>query len=184
MQAVLFRSPGGGRAHWLARAGCVAAVVLISVGVLAGCGSEDPSTPGAQAPGAVAPDEQNGGTTGQIGSIVDVVNARIPDPAKGATQAQLEMTLAVTTPGTSVALTSVTTPAARGAELLNDGHAATRISVPVAAGTNVQFGPPALTEILFTGLRSPLKLGQSVKVTMIFGKSGSGTLNVPVTAAP
>jgi copper(I)-binding protein len=182
----------------------VAAALLIPVGAVAGCGSEDPTTPSAQAPGQVAPDEQNGGTTAELGSVVDVVDARIPAPAKGVTQAQFEMTLAVVKPGTSVALTSVSTPAARSVELLSHGHAATRISVPVAAGTNVQFGPPAPTEILLIGLTSPLKLGQSVKVTLTFdmtgggeskgaqgsgangsgGQAGSGTLTVPVTAAP
>ena len=187
---MIFRSPGVRRARWvthargLARVCCVAAVVLIPVGVLAGCGSEEPDTPGAQAPATVAPDEQDGGVTAQVGGLVDVITARIPAPGASATQAQLEMTLAVTTPGTAAALTAVSTPAARTAVLLSDGHPAARISVPVAAGTNVRIGPPSPDEILLTGLRAPLRIGQSVKVTMTFGTSAGTTLNVPVTAAP
>jgi copper(I)-binding protein len=182
--AVLFRSPGGGRAHWLVRAGCAAAIVLIPIGALAGCGSEDPSSPGAQAPGVVAPDEQNSGTTAEFGSVVDIVSARIPAPAAGATQAELEMTLAVTSETTSETLTSVTTPAARGVELLSGGHAITRMSLVVPVGNSVQFGPPGTMDLLLTGLKGPLKLGQSVKVTMTFGKAATGTMSVPVTAAP
>jgi copper(I)-binding protein len=181
---VLFRLPGTRRARWLARAGCAAVTVLIPAGAVAACGSEEPDTPGPQVPSMVASADQNSGTTTQIGSFVDVITARIPAPPAGAGQAQLEMTLAVTTPGTSVALTAVSSPAAQHAVLLTRGHATARIGVPVQAGENVQIGPPAPDEILLTGLHERLRLGQSVTVTMTFGRSGRATLAVPVTAAP
>jgi copper(I)-binding protein len=182
-QTVLFRSPGACRGHRLVRAGCAAIAVLIPVSAVAACGSEEPDTPGTQVPSMVA-GAQNGGTTAQIGSLVDVITARIPAPSAGAGQAQLEMTLAVTTPGTSVALTAISSPAAKHAVLLTHGHATARISVPLQAGENIQIGPPAPDEILLTGLRERLRLGQSVSVTMTFGRSGRATLTVPVTAAP
>jgi copper(I)-binding protein len=182
-QTVLFRSPGACQGHRLVRAGCAVIAVLIPVGAVAACGSEEPDTPGTQVPSIVA-SAQNGGTTAQIGSLVDVITARIPAPPAGAGQAQLEMTLAVTTPGTSVALTAISSPAAQHAVLLTRGHATARISVPLQAGENIQIGPPAPDEILLTGLRERLRLGQSVSVTMTFGRSGRATLTVPVTAAP
>jgi copper(I)-binding protein len=151
------------------------------VGAVAACGSE---APGPQVPSPVTATDQNSGTTTQVGSFVDVITARIPAPPTGASQAQLEMTLAVTTPGTSVALTAVSSPAAQRAVLLTRGHATARISVPVQAGENVQIGPPAPDEVLLTGLHKQLHLGQSVTVTMTFGRSGRATLTVPVTAAP
>lgn len=163
---------------------CGVAAVLIPVVAVAGCGSEQPTTPGQQAPASYAPAEQNGGVTVQVGGLVDVITARIPQPAAGATQAELEMTLAVTNPGDSAALTAVATPEAASAVLLAHGHAAAKISVPVSAGTNVQIGPPSPDQIVLKGLRGPLKLGQTVAVTMTFGKAASSTLNVPVTAAP
>lgn len=178
---MLFRSPGARR---LIRAGCAAVAVLAPAGAVAACGSETPSTPGSQVPSIVASADQNSGTTTQIGSFVDVITARIPAPSAGAGQAQLEMTLAVTTPGTPVALTAVSSPAAQRAVLLTHGHATARISVPVQAGENLQIGPPASDEILLTGLRERLRLGQAVTVTMTFGRSGRATLAVPVTAAP
>lgn len=168
----------------VARACCVAAAVLIPAGALAGCGSEEPDTPGAQAPASYAPDEQNGGVTDQVGDLVDVITARIPQPAAGATEAELEMTLTVTTPGTSAELTAVSSPAAASVVLLSHGHATTAISVPVAAGANVQIGPPSPDEIILKGLRRQLKMGQTVAVTMTFGKAASTTLSVPVTEAP
>ncbi|HSZ41635.1 MAG TPA: copper chaperone PCu(A)C [Trebonia sp.] len=168
----------------LARACCVVAVVLIPLGALAGCGSEEPDNPGPGVPASYAPAEQDGGVTDQVGGLVDVITARIPQPGAGATEAQLEMTLAVTTPGTPAALTAISTPAATSAVLLTNGHSATRISVPLSAGTNVQIGPPSADEILLKGLREKLKLGQTIPVTMTFGKAASTTLKVPVTEAP
>jgi copper(I)-binding protein len=158
--------------------------MLIPLAALAGCGSEEPDTPGPAAPATYAPDEQNGGVTDQVGGLVDVVDARIPQPAAGATQGQLEMTLAVTTPGVAASLTAISSPAAASATLLSHGHTATTISVPVSAGTNVQFGPPSPDEILLKGLNKQLKLGQTVPVTMTFGKAAKTTLEVPVTEAP
>jgi copper(I)-binding protein len=181
---VLFRSPGTRRARWLARAGCAAIAMFIPVCVVAACGSEEPDTPGMQVPTPVAATDQNSGTTTEVGSFVDVITAHIPKPSAGASQAQLEMTLAATTPGTSVALTAVSTPVAKRAVLLNQGHATARVDVPLQAGNNVQIGPPAPNEILLTGLRGQLRLGQSVKVTMTFGQSGQATLTIPVTPAP
>jgi copper(I)-binding protein len=137
-----------------------------------------------QVPTPVAATDQNSGTTIEIGSFVDVITAHIPAPPAGASQAQLEMTLAVTTPGTPVALTAVSTPAAKRAVLLSQGHATARVDVPLQAGNNVQIGPPAPNEILLTGLHQKLRLGQSVKVTMIFGQSGQAVVTVPVTPAP
>jgi copper(I)-binding protein len=165
----------------------VVAVVLIPLGALAGCGSEEPDNPGPQAPASYAPDEQNSGVTDQVDGLVDVVTARIPQPAAGATEAELEMTLAVTTPGTPAALTAISTPAAASAVLLDHGHVTTKVSVPVAGGDSVAFGPPAPDEILLKGLRKQLKMGQTVAVTMTFGKTAgtiTTTLNVPVTEAP
>jgi copper(I)-binding protein len=181
---VLFRSPSTRRARWLARAGCAVVAAGVSVGAVAACGSEEPDTPGPQVPSIVASAGQNSGTTTQIGSFVDVITARIPAPSAGAGQAQLEMTLAVTTPGTSVALTGVSSPVARHAVLLSHGHVTARIDVPLQAGENIPIGPPAPDEILLTGLHGQLRLGQSVAVTMAFGRSGRATLTVPVTAAP
>jgi copper(I)-binding protein len=162
----------------------MAVAVLIPVGAVAACGSEEPDTPGPQVPSIVASADQNMGTTTEVGSFVDVITARIPAPQADAGQAQLEMTLAATTPGTSVALTAVSSPAARHAVLLSHGHATARIDVPLQPGENVQIGPPAPDEILLTGLHGQLRLGQSVTVTMAFGRSGQATLTVPVTAAP
>jgi copper(I)-binding protein len=158
--------------------------MLIPVAALAGCGSEEPDNPGPGVPATYAPAEQDGGVTDQVGGLVDVVTARIPQPPAGATEAQLEMTLAVTTPGTPAALTAISTPSAASAVLLTSGHAATKITVPLSAGTNVQIGPPSKDEILLKGLREKLKLGQTVPVTMTFGKAASTTLKVPVTEAP
>jgi copper(I)-binding protein len=160
--------------------------VLIPVGAVAACGSESPDTPGPQAPGPsiVASGDQNSGTTTQVGSFVDVITAHIPAPPAGADQAQIEMTLAVTTPGTAVALTAISSPVADHAVLLSHGHATARIDVPLQAGENVQIGPPAPDEILLTGVHGQLRLGQSVTVTMTFGQSGRATLTIPVTAAP
>jgi copper(I)-binding protein len=184
-QTVLFHSPGACRRRRLVRAGCAAIAVLIPVGAVAACGSEAPDTPGPQVPmPSIVASADNSGTSTQVGSFVDVITARIPAPPAGAGQAQLEMTLAVTVPGTSVVLTAVSSPAARHAVLLTRGHAAARISVPVQAGEIIQVGPPAPDEILLTGLREQLRLGQSVSVTMTFGRSGRATLTVPVTAAP
>lgn len=161
----------------------VAAAVLA-----AGCGSEEPDTQGANAPGAtapatVAPQEQNGGTTAEVGNLVEVIGARVPDPGSAAREAQLEMTLAVANPGTPVTLTSVSTPAAAHVTMLSGGRAVSKISVPDEPGTHVATGPPSPDEIRLTGLRHPLKLGASVKVTLSFGTTTT-TLNVPVTTAP
>jgi copper(I)-binding protein len=158
--------------------------MLIPVAALAGCGSEEPDTPGPGVPATYAPDEQNGGVTDQVGGLVDVVTARIPQPPANATEAQLEMTLAVTTPGTPAALTAISTPAAASAVLLIKGRAATRITVPLSAGTNVEIGPPSPDEILLKGVHETLKLGQTIPVTMTFGKAAHTTLKVPVTEAP
>jgi copper(I)-binding protein len=181
---VLFRSPGTRQARWLARAGCAVIAVFVPVCAVVACGSEEPDTPGMQVPTPVAATDQNSGTTTEIGSFVDVITARIPAPAAGASQAQLEMTLASTAPDASVALTAVSTPTAKRAVLLNQGHTTARVDVPLQAGNNVQIGPPAPNEILLTGLRQQLRLGQSVKVTLTFGQFGQATLTVPVTAAP
>lgn len=168
----------------LARVCCVAAAVLVPVVAVAGCGSEEPTTPGLQAPATYAPDEQDGGVTAQVGGLVDVITARIPQPVAGATRAQLEMTLAVTTPGHPAALTAVSSQAAASTVLLDHGHAVVAISIPSAAGGNLRVGPPSPDEILLKGLRERLKMGQTVAVTMTFGKAASTTLKVPVTAAP
>jgi copper(I)-binding protein len=187
-----------------ARIGTAAVLALaasVVTAAVAGCGSEEPSTPGAGAPGPVATstagagvsggsgtasgaDSDSSGTTAEIGSFADVVSARIPDPGAHATTAQLEMTLAAFSPGQSSALTAVSSPAAARAELLNDGKPVSKIVIPISAGTSIQTGPPSPYEVELTGLRDPLKLGDSVKVTMTFGSAGQGTLTVPVTVAP
>jgi copper(I)-binding protein len=169
-----------------------ASVVMAAV---AGCGSEEPGTPGAEAPGPVVTSTagsgtdsgagtDSSGTTTEIGSFADVVSARIPDPGAHATTAQLEMTLAAFSPGQSSALTAVSTPAAARAELLSGGKPVSRIVIPISAGASIETGPPSPYEVELTGLRDPLKLGDSVKVTMTFGSAGRGTLTVPVTVAP
>jgi copper(I)-binding protein len=185
---------------WRARIGTTA-VLALAVAAVAGCGSEEPSTPGAEAPGPVAASTagtgvsggsgagsgagtDGSGTTAEIGSFADVVSARIPSPGAKATTAQLEMTLAAFSPGRSSALTAVSTPAAAKAELLSHGKPVSEIDLPISAGTSVQTGPPSPYEVELTGLREPLKLGESVKVTMTFGSAGQGTLTVPVTVAP
>jgi copper(I)-binding protein len=162
----------------------VTALTLLVAAAVAGCGSEEPSAPGAQAPASMVPSAQAGGATAMIAAAVEVINARIPQPRDTAGQAQLEMTLAVTTPGPAMKLTGVSTSAAASTVLLVNGKQASQVSIPGTAGTNVQIGPPAADEILLTGLRRKLRLGQSVQVTISFGTTGSGTLNVPVTVAP
>lgn len=170
-----------------ARTGMVPLGVLTVLAAVAvtGCGSSGSSvTPAASAPGMVAPNAQNGGTSAEIASSVDVIDASIVEPAANATQAQLEMTLAVVAPGTGEALTSVSTPAAARATLLSNGRPVSRLSIPDAAGDHIAVGPPAPDEVVLAGLRPALKPGQSVKVTISFGAAGSGTLNVPVTTPP
>ena len=168
----------------LARACGAGAAVLSPVLAVAGCGAEQPTSPGLQAPATYAPDQQNGGVTAQVGGLVDVITARIPQPAAGARQAQLEMTLAGTTPGQPASLTAVSSPAAASVVLLDHGHAVASISIPESSGGNLQVGPPSSDEVLLKGLRKRLKMGQTVAVTIAFGKSAVSTLKVPVTAAP
>lgn len=166
----------------------MAALGLTAAVLVAGCGSEEPDTqaanaPGASAPATMAPDEQNGGTTAEVGDLVEVIGARVPDPGTAARKAQLEMTLAVANPGTPVTLTSVSTPAAAHVAMLSHGRAVSGIPVPDSAGSHVATGAPSPDEIRFTGLRHPLKRDESIKVTLSFGKTAT-TLNVPVTTAP
>jgi copper(I)-binding protein len=168
----------------LARACCAAAAVIGVAVTAAGCGSEEPATPGPEAPASYAPQEQDSGVTAQVGGLVDVITAHIPQPAAGAADAQLEMTLAVTTPGVPAALTAVSSPAAASAVLLVRGHAAASIAIPASSGGNLRIGPPSPDEVLLRGVRGRLTMGKTVAVTLTFGKSASATLRVPVTAAP
>lgn len=165
-----------------ARAGAVSLGVLAALAAMstAGCGSGQQANPGAQAPATVAPAEQKADASAEIASSVDVVDARILESVPDATRAQLEMILAVVTPGTAETLTGVSTPAAAHAELLSNGRPASRISIPDSSGGHLLIGPPGPDEIALVGLRPSLKPGQSVKVMISFGTTGSGTLNVPV----
>jgi copper(I)-binding protein len=195
---------GRSRRARIGTAAVLAIAVAAVTAAVAGCGSEEPSTPGAEPSGPAATSSagvsggsgaaggagtdgagtDGSGTTAEIGSFADVVSARIPDPGAHATTAQLEMTLAAFSPGQSSALTAVSTPAAARAELLNDGKPVSKIVIPISAGASIQTGPPSPYEVELTGLRGPLKLGDTVKVTMTFGSAGQGTLTVPVTVAP
>lgn len=159
-------------------------LAFLAAAAVAGCSSEEPSAPGTQAPAHTVPSAQVGGVTAMVASAVEVINARIPQPSDSAGRAQLEMTLAVATPGPPMELTNVSTPAAAGAVLLRRDKPTSQVSVPGAAGTHIQIGPPSADKIVLTRLHRKLKLGESVKVTISFGKTGSGTLKVPVTVAP
>ena len=62
----------------------------------------------------------------------------------------------------------------------SDGHATPRITIPVAAGASLSTGPPHPDRMLLTGLRHPLRAGQTVAISLVFARAGKATLQVPV----
>lgn len=166
----------------------VAVAVLLSLGVAA-CGSETPPTvsgpggPGGSAAASATATPAGVGTTTQVDGFMDVINARIPAPPGGASQAELELTLADVSTAPSV-LQAVRSPVARRVALTEKGRAVTHIPIPVSDGGGINFGPPSPDGILLTGLRQHPRLGADVAVSFVFGGNVTATLQVPVVAAP
>lgn len=163
----------------------VAAGAVIAVAALAACGSEAPPTVGA-APGApqtVAGGAGDAGLTTGVNNDIDVIDARIPAPSAGSTTAQVEVTLADINAAGPDTLLSATSPAARAITFTRDGHAIAGITIPVADGVSISTGPPNPDRILLTGLRTSLRSGQSVTISLVFARAGRATLRVPVVPA-
>jgi periplasmic copper chaperone A len=164
----------------LTRAAMVTGAATLALAVAA-CGSEQPSTPSAQAPASVATVPAAPlGTTVEVGGIVDVVTARIPAPPAGAATAEVEMTLADISAAASDTLRAASSPAARTVVFTSDGRVIPRIVIPVASGSSLTTGPPYPDRILLTGLRQRLRTGQTVTITLTFARAGQATLRVPV----
>jgi len=155
-----------------------AAAVLLTAGFLAGCGDDDSDDPSVVSPEA--------GVSGQVGQVLirdmfvlggDQKNL----PAGGS--APVYMTLVNRpaggepdpTAGTAAAeadtLESVSSPAARSAEILNG-------PVRLPPGQDVRIGPDA--RIILRDLTAPLASDQQVQITLNFQKAGSTTMTVPV----
>jgi copper(I)-binding protein len=160
----------------LATAGAAGAVIA-----LAACGS--------QSPGSGAPDEH--GTVAaqsaapdaismEVGDSMDVINARIPAPPEGSDMAQAEMTLADTSTVGPDTLRAASSPAARAVVFTSNGHTVPQITIPVADGSGLTTGPPNPDRILLTGLRRPLRAGQTVTISLAFARAGHATLRIPV----
>ncbi len=60
------------------------------------------------------------------------------------------------------------------------GQAVPRIVVPVAPGSRISTGPLHPDRILLTGLRHPLRTGQTVAISLTFARAGQATIQVPV----
>ena len=154
---------------------------VIAAITLAGCGLvQPPASAGAQAPQTAATVPVATGTTVQVGGAMDVINARIPAPPAGSATAQVEMTLADTSTTGPDVLRAASSPAARAIVFIISGEAVPRIVVPVAAGSSIGTGPPYHDRILLTGLRRPLRAGQTVTISLVFARAGQATLQVPV----
>lgn len=158
-----------------------AAGAALAVVVLAGCGSEEPVPgPAPGSPQTAASEPESSGVSVDIKNDMDVISARIPAPPTGATTAQLEMTLADIDPAGPDALRAATSPAAQSVAFTSSGHPVASIAIPVAAGAAISTGPPNPDRILLTGLRRPLRAGQSVTITLTFARAGQATLQVPI----
>jgi copper(I)-binding protein len=128
---------------------------------------------------AAAPTTAPDATTTEIANLMDIVNARIPAPAKGSTTTQLEVTLA-DTGATPDALQSASSPVASSVVFTSNGHTIPQISIPVANGVFLSTGPPYPDRILLNGLHQQLRAGQTVAITLTFAHAGRTTLQVPV----
>jgi copper(I)-binding protein len=169
--------PSGQRSlRVLAAAGTASAVIGI-----AACSPQPSGVSGTGEPGtAVAQPAAAEGITTEIADSIDVINARIPAPPEGSDTAQVEMTMADTNIAGPDTLREPSSPAARAVVFTSSGHAVPEVTIPVADGSSLTTGPPDPDRILLTGLRRPLRAGQTVAITLVFARAGQGALRVPV----
>jgi copper(I)-binding protein len=160
----------------LTAAGAVAAAITITA-----CGLEQPpASAGTQATQTAATVPGATGTTVQVGRAMDVINARIPAPPAGAATAQVEMTLADVNTTWPDVLRAASSRAAAAIVFTIGGQAVPRIVIPVASGSSISTGPLHPDRILLTGLRHPLRTGQTVTISLTFALAGHATIHVPV----
>lgn len=158
-----------------------AAAAVIAVIALAACGSEQPAvSPGTGAPATVAAGPDVSGTSVLIRQDMDVIGARIPAPPAGSGTAQVEVSLADASTAGPDALLAASSPAARAIVFTTNGHDVPKITVPAAPAPDINTGPPNPDRVLLTGLRGPLRAGQTVTITLVFARAGQATLQVPV----
>ena len=149
--------------------------------VIAGCGARPSATSPAQAlPTPVTGPAAPLGATVEVAGSVDVVAARIPAPPAGSATALVEMTLASISPADPDALRAATSPAARAVVFTSRGRVIPQIAIPVAGTAILSTGPPYPDRILLTGLRLPLRTGQTVTISLTFAHAGRARLRVPV----
>jgi copper(I)-binding protein len=154
----------------------IAAIALV------GCGAQQPaaSRPPQPPPSVVTVPAAPMGTTVEVGGTVDVVTARIPAPPAGSATAEVEMTLADTSVAGPDVLRAASSPAARAIVFTSNGRVIPQITIPVAVGSSLTTGPPYPDRILLTGLRHPLRTGQTVVLSLTFARAGRATFQVPV----
>ncbi len=148
---------------------------------IAACGSQQPAASPSQATPSIATVPAAPlGTTVEVGGTMDVVTARIPAPPAGSATAQVEMTLADTSPAGPDTLRTASSPAARAIVFTSNGRVIPQITIPVAVGSSLTTGPPYPDRIVLTGLRHPLRTGQAVTISLTFAHAGRATFQVPV----
>jgi len=153
-----------------------AAVMILT---LTACGSAQPAARSAAGePQTAATGSQ--GVSAQIRGDMEVINARIPVPPVGSATAQVEMTLADTSTAGPDTLRGASSPAARAVVFVITGWTVPQILVPVVAGSSLSTGPPNPDRIVLTGLRRPLRTGQTVTISLTFARAGQATLQIPV----
>lgn len=164
-------------------------VVLAAGGVtavtcLSACGVVQPAAnAGEQASQGAPAKSASTGTTLQVGGAMDIVDAFIPAPRAGSATAQVEMTLANTDTAGPDVLRAASSPAARSIIFAISGLTVPHIVIPVADGSSVTTGPPYPDRIVLTGLRHPLRAGQTVTISLTFTQAGRATIQVPVIPA-
>ncbi|TCN41646.1 copper(I)-binding protein [Kribbella orskensis] len=136
--------------------------VLLTLGLLAGCGSQDPF--------------QNlpaGGTdagTGQI--VIDDIWANGPQGLAAGSDAPLQLTMTNESATTDDALVGVSTTVSDQVTLEQDGHAVSSIAIPAGSQVDLE----RRTGIELQGLRRALTPGQWFSVTFTFQRAAPVTV--------
>lgn len=156
-----------------------AAAVLLTTALLGGCGGDEDDK---DQPSAVSPEA---GVSGEVGQVLIrdlfVLGGDQQDlPAGGSAPVYLtlvnrpaggEPDPAGTSPAEADVLESVSSPAARSAEIIGG-------PIQLPPGQDVRIGPDA--RIVLRDLTAPLDSDANVKLTLKFQKAGSTTLEAPV----
>jgi copper(I)-binding protein len=137
------------------------ALGLPALGLLAGCGSQDPFQS--------LPAGGTDATTGQL--VIDDVWADGPQGLAAGSNAPLRLTMTNESATTDDALVSVSTPVADHVALEQDGHAVSSIVIPAGGQVDLERS----TGIELQGLRHAASPGQWFPVTLTFRRAAPVT---------